>query len=97
MCVFSFLTFMSFPNFLLLMVFNFIPLWSKNILCISPALLYLLSLVLRAASGLCCKNPLEKAVLLCCCCVESSVCVCHVQLIYRAVHAFHTLDLSAIC
>lgn len=45
-CVFHSLTPRSFPDFLLLLIFNFIPSWSKNSLGVFSILLDLLSLVL---------------------------------------------------
>ena len=44
--LFNFYVFVNFPNFLLLLISNLIPLWLENILCMMSILLNLLSLVL---------------------------------------------------
>ena len=50
--LFNYHVFVNFPNFLLLLIFNLIPLWSENILCLISVLSNLLCLVLCLAYGL---------------------------------------------
>lgn len=85
-----FLRFMSFSN-LLLLIFNFIPLWSKNILCIFSVLSHVLSpVVWHSIWSVLQEFTWKGCVALLLLCGEFR-CVCYAWLIYSAVQVFYTL------